>query len=194
MTRHTALIIAGALLSTLLSTGCTKVASGDCDPADPNLEWYFIHESNGIMSIDKCVLCDNSVTEADYAGWAAANAQGGEVAADDATPCLYVYGTDANPADTASLCAQMVCSQNPNTNDGVKKGHGAWNDVKDKIGDDGIFPEQTFMTLEDDGALDVTGAVSAPVFAENAAVEGLGFEAMLDPAFYGARGTDSRVD
>jgi hypothetical protein len=194
MTRHTALIIAGILLSTLLSTGCTKVASGNCDPADPNLEWYFIHESNGIMSIDKCVLCDNSVAESDYASWATDHAQGEEGAPGDATPCLYVYGTAANPANTASLCAQMICNQNPNTNDGVKKTHGAWNDVKDKIGDAGIMPEQTFMTLEDDGALDVTGAVSAPVFAENAVVEGVGFEAMLDPAFYGASGTDTRVD
>ena len=122
-------------LMAVLWTGCTKTTQGECPAPNENIRWFYNQSSNGIMSSAGCTLCDLSVAESDYYSWTLANAAPGTVSDDpaDATPCLYVYPNEQKNWDSAAECAQMACSEDPNTNDGVKKWHGTWKVIHDKI-------------------------------------------------------------
>lgn len=122
-----------AVLS-VLGVACSQVDSGTCATPLETTSWFHIYESNGIMSQNKCVLCDTSVAEEDWVDWVLENASADGIPSglsdDNATPCLYVYG---NASDSEASCAAAVCSGSPEINDPVLQGHGAWSDIRDRL-------------------------------------------------------------
>ena len=118
----------------LMTSACSDTDSGSCPAPDDNIMWFHIYETNGFLSQTKCVLCDASVPEEDWLDWALNNADPAgtpsNLSADEATPCLYVYG-DANESE--AKCEAAVCSGNPEINDPVQQGHGAWTEVNDYL-------------------------------------------------------------
>jgi hypothetical protein len=149
----------------VLWTGCTKTTQGECPAPDDNIRWFYNQSSNGIMSSAGCTLCDLSVDESDYYAWTVANAAPGTVSDDpaDATPCLYVYPNEQKNWDSAAECAQMACSEDPNTNDGVKKWHGTWKIIHDKL----------FPTVDDMNAETLGTPVSLETMASDPAMDPL---------------------
>ena len=95
----------------VLGVACSQVDSGSCSMPKASTSWFHIYETNGIMSQGKCVLCDTSVTEADWVDWVLDNASAdgipSSLSEDSATPCLYVYGS---ASDSEAACAAAVCS------------------------------------------------------------------------------------
>jgi hypothetical protein len=152
----------------LLCTGCTKITQGECPAPDDNIRWFYKQSSNGIMSQAGCTLCDLSVDKSEYYEWTVANAAPGTFSDDPskATPCLYVYPNEQKNWDSAAECAQMACSEDPNTNDGVQTWHGTWKFIKDKLRptDDYMNAETmgtpvSLQTMTADPAMDPTSSI-----------------------------------
>lgn len=118
----------------LLTSACSDTESGSCPAPDESIMWFHIYETNGFFSQTKCILCDASVPEEDWLDWALNNADPAGIpsslSADEATPCLYVYG---NANESEGTCEAAVCSGNAEVNDPVQQGHGAWGNVNDYL-------------------------------------------------------------
>ena len=168
--KRTIIILAMAILW----TGCTKTTQGECPAPDDNIRWFYNQSTNGIMSSAGCVLCDLSVDESDYYAWTVANAAPGTVNPDPskATPCLYVYPLEPKNWDSAAECAEMACSEDPNTNDGVQTKHHTWKTIKPKL-----YPIDS--TLSGQG-------LDAPV-----SMEEMGSDFAMDPAESSISGTET---
>jgi len=127
-----------ALAALALSIGCIKKDSGFCPEPNDDIQWVHYTESNGLWTQTKCILCDASVAPEDYGTWANENAAEDtathSISNENATPCLYVYPGTQRDWETKAECIDAICTEEPNTNDGVHKNHGAWRVIKDILG------------------------------------------------------------
>lgn len=121
-----------------LSIGCIKKDSGFCPEPNDDIQWVYYTETNGLWTQTSCILCDASVAPEDYGTWAsenvAADTAPNGTANEDATPCLYVYPDTQRDWETKAECIEAICTEEPNTNDGVRRHHGAWRVIKDILG------------------------------------------------------------
>jgi len=122
------------VLTAALLSGCiTENDHGICE-SNSDIMWTYTKEQGLIGTNRWCLHCNHTVEEADlpaYVGqyWpSAADQQASEL-----TPCFYTYSTAEFNAELDG-CRQNVCSESPNINDPVGRGHGAWRHSKGFLG------------------------------------------------------------
>ena len=123
------------LVMTSMTTGCvTQNEHGICED-NTDIMWTYTKEQGGIIGTNRwCLHCNHTIEEADlpsYIGqyWPSA----ADASPSDLTPCFYTYSTAEFNAELDG-CRQNVCSANPNINDPVGRGHGAWKHSKKFLG------------------------------------------------------------
>jgi hypothetical protein len=146
------------VLAALLLAGCTQKEHGVCEAPHSNVTWVYIWESNGMMTQDKCIYCDNSLSDDEVAEWVKNNATSYTKESNgqpkNPTPCLYVYSgmPGVDNMDSAAACHKMVCTDKPNTGDNVQSNHGAWKSAKPILDPDSVALDEA-MTTPADGSL-----------------------------------------
>ena len=122
------------LVIAFISTGCvTQNEHGICE-GNADIMWTFTKEQGPIGTNRWCLHCNHTIEEAElpeYVGqsWPSATERPGS----ELTPCFYTYSTPEFNAELEG-CRANVCSENPNTNDPVMRGHGAWSHAKKFLG------------------------------------------------------------
>ncbi len=152
-------------------SACRSVDHGVCPAPNSNIEWFLVVQPGPPWLGDNnwCVMCDNSVPEDELQAWALENASGdtSENALNNPSPCLYVYSTDEFDTDTVTGCRANICSDSPNSNDGVGKHHGVWKSIDPIWNGDLIAHEAVEMQFEG-----------------NEIMKPRSFDSLTDPSFY----------
>ena len=115
------------VLAALLLSACTKTKEDVCAAPHEGSTWIFIWETNFMWSETKCLVCDNTMSEAEIKAWV-------ESGSNTDAPCHYVYPEQAGVNfEEAAQCRAAVCVDDPNSGDAVDANHGAWKDARSII-------------------------------------------------------------